>query len=127
MPSWVEQANNNPKIKTILKANIKEIKGDKLVKKIILDNGKQMDIDGVFIEVGSVPTKVLTENLGVKTDQAGYIAVNAAQETNIEGVYAAGDITNASNNFRQIITAASEGAIASLSIFQYVNQKKAKK
>jgi len=55
----------------------------------------------------------LTKKLGIKLDEEGYITVDPAQKTNVDGFYAAGDITINSNKFRQIITAASEGAVAS--------------
>ncbi len=55
----------------------------------------------------------MTKKLGIKLDEEGYITVDPAQKTNVDGFYAAGDITINSNKFRQIITAASEGAVAS--------------
>ena len=81
-----------------------------------------LKLDGLFIEIGSVPERKLPEQIGITTTKAGYIEVNPDQSTNVPGVFAAGDITTASNNFHQVITAAAEGGIAAESIFRYLNQ-----
>jgi len=65
----------------------------------------------------------LLRDLGLEINESGYIRVNSAQATNIPGVFAAGDITTSSNKFRQIITAAAEGAIAVLGVYNYLNKK----
>jgi thioredoxin reductase (NADPH) len=83
---------------------------------IVLDNewegSKEHKFDGIFIEIGSRPENAFFKNLGLELDQAGFIKTNPDQSTNIEGLFAAGDITTNSNGYRQIITACSEGAIA---------------
>ncbi len=66
----------------------------------------------MFIEIGSDPNVDLARDLGVATDDGGFITVGADMSTNIPGIYAAGDITDGSDKFRQVITAAAEGAIA---------------
>jgi thioredoxin reductase (NADPH) len=60
--------------------------------------------------------------MGVELDDLGYVKVSADQSTNMKGVFAAGDATTSSNRFRQIVTAASEGAIAANSILQYIQK-----
>ena len=75
-------------------------------------------MEGVFIEIGSVPGVVVAQELGVATDEQGYIIVAQDQSTNVENVYAAGDVTTGSNKFRQIITAVAEGAVATGSIYK---------
>ncbi|MCK5593665.1 MAG: thioredoxin-disulfide reductase [Candidatus Aenigmarchaeota archaeon] len=84
---------------------------------------KQIKLDGVFIEVGSTPTTVLAQELGIKLDEKGYIKVDPAQNTNTPGIFAAGDITTNSNYFRQVITAASEGSVAADSAFKFIREK----
>jgi thioredoxin reductase len=71
----------------------------------------------VFIEAGAVPPGTLIRNTGIETDRGGYIAIDEKGETNVSGFYAAGDVTTGSNGLRQIVTAASEGAIAAASIY----------
>ena len=77
----------------------------------------------MFVEIGTLPRKDLINNLNLETDDRGYIKVNSDQKTNQYGIWSAGDITTASNNFHQIITACSEGAIAAESIFKFLQQK----
>lgn len=120
---WVKRAEAAKNIEIIYSANVIEIKGEDKLREIILDNGKELEIESLFIEAGSMPNAVLTEDLGVKTNENGFIEVTQSQATNIEGVFAAGDITTGSNGFRQIITACSEGAIAALGALNYLNKK----
>ncbi|MCK5042863.1 MAG: FAD-dependent oxidoreductase, partial [Candidatus Aenigmarchaeota archaeon] len=94
------------------------------VKNVINNTEKEIKLQGVFIEVGSTPTTVMAKELGVNLDKAGYITVNSKQDTNIPGIFAAGDITTSSNYFRQIITAASEGSIAADSAFKFIKEEK---
>jgi thioredoxin reductase (NADPH) len=119
-PALVESIEKNPKIEIIIKANIKELKGENFLEAVELDTGKELKIEGLFIEIGAVPSIALAKELGVKTDKEGYIIIDSGQKTNVEGVYAAGDITTGSNNVKQIITAASEGTIAALSVFNHI-------
>jgi len=125
---WVEQVMNNKKIDVIFNTEIKELKGDEKLEKIVLDkpyqNNLELDVDGLFVEIGTVPQKVSIKELDLETNKNGYIKVSQDQKTNQQGIWAAGDITNGSNNFRQIITAASEGAIAAESIFKFLQSKK---
>jgi thioredoxin reductase (NADPH) len=116
-PYWVKQIEKTDNIDTIFNANIKEIKGTNMVDSIILDNNKEMKVDGVFVEIGSVPSTSLVTSIGVKLEKDGCIIVDKTQKTNINHIYAAGDITTNSNNMRQIITACAEGAIAAESAY----------
>ncbi|MBW2999628.1 FAD-dependent oxidoreductase [Candidatus Woesearchaeota archaeon] len=116
-PAWVKKIEENPKIEVVYKANVVEAKGEERLESVVLDNGKELKLDGLFVEIGSVPSNVLAMQLGVKKNDKDSIIVDEKQETNVKGVYAAGDITTGSNGFRQIITAASEGAIAVEAIF----------
>ena len=126
-PTFKDQMDKSDKINIIYNANITEIKGENKVEKIILDkevNGSnEMEVDGVFIEIGSDPNISLVAPLGVELDEKNYIKTNQNQSTNIEGFFAAGDITTNSNGFRQIITAASEGAIATLAVYEKIKSE----
>ena len=111
---------NNPRIELIYKTNIVEIKGDGSVKSVIFDNGKEFEIDGVFIEIGSLPNSDLAERIGVETNEKGEVKINRKSETNIPGIFAAGDVADAP--FKQAITGVSEGVIAAYSAFDYVKE-----
>jgi len=126
---WVEpfllnQLKDNPKLTIMSSTGLKEIKGDNKVKAIVTSKDKEIDVDGVFVDIGFIPPKKISEQLNLETDKFGYIKVDEAMKTNIEGVFAAGDITNASDNFRQLTTAASEGSIAANSVFNYLKSLK---
>jgi thioredoxin reductase (NADPH) len=110
-------------IELIMNMNITEFLGSKVLEKIRLDNNKELNIDGVFVEIGSIPSIDLTKDLGIKTDKNDLIEVNDKAETNINGVFAAGDVTSRAGEFKQIITSAAEGAIASRSILDYLQKK----
>jgi len=126
-PLVLERVENNPKIEIVYNTNIVKVSGEKKVESIEIDNeyqgSKEIKLDGVFIEAGSVPSVSLLKDLEINVDEAGYIIIDNDGSTNTKGVYAAGDITNGSNGLRQIITAASEGAIAATSIYKYLKEK----
>ena len=121
-PVWHDRIKKTENIEIINNSEITEIHGENVVTHVTLSNGDTLNTDGVFIEIGSVPNYALVENLGVKTDEQGYIEVNTEQETNVPGVFAAGDLTRGSIDFKQIVVAAAHGATAAFSAFQY--QKK---
>lgn len=124
---WVEAAKKMPNIEMILDNEVREIKGGKNVEEAILKNTYKdkgsLSVDGVFIEIGSIPDAGLARQLGVGLDERDYITVKPDQSTNIEGVFAAGEATSASNHYNQIVTAAAEGAIAAHSISQYLQKQ----
>lgn len=124
-PFWLDKIKGNKKIELMPNTNLTEIKGDKLVEEIVLDNpqNKKLPVQGVFIEIGSVPSLALAKEIGIEIDEQGYIKVKENQETNISGIFAAGDVTNNSNKFRQVIVAASEGAVAAGAVFKFLQNK----
>jgi len=98
---------------------VKAIAGDKKVEGVVTHNKKtgkddELPVDGVFISVGEVPNNELATQIGVTVDKNGYIITDKSQRTNIERVYAAGDITG---GVRQIVVACAEGAIAALAAY----------
>ena len=121
-PSWEDQIIKTGKIAMDCFEKIQEILGEDKVEGLIYEKAnqekKELQIQGVFIEIGSVPGVVVAKELGVQTDEQGYIVVAQDQSTVIENVYAAGDVTTGSNKFRQIITAVAEGAVASGSVYK---------
>ncbi|MBI4744212.1 MAG: FAD-dependent oxidoreductase [Actinobacteria bacterium] len=127
-PIIVESVEKNEKIEIIYKTNVTEIKGGKFVEELVLDNEYQgsnlLKVDGVFIEIGAEPNSKLALDLGVELDKTGYIDVDRKQKTNIEGVFAAGDITNATGELRQIITGCAQGVLAATSAYEYLKMKK---
>ncbi len=86
-----------------------------------LDNSKNIKVDGIFVEIGSVPDRNFLKQLNLETEE-DHIKVNKKQQTSIKGIYAAGDVTN--NPLKQIITAAAEGAIAASSAYEEIRKNK---
>jgi thioredoxin-disulfide reductase len=127
MPTWVERANSKAdKIIQIASNTLTKIEGTNTVEKVILEkefnNSNELLVDGVFVEIGAVPNSVLLDKLGVLIDDCKYIIVDQFQQTNVKGIFAAGDITTNSGKFAQIITASNEGAIASFTAFKYLKK-----
>lgn len=83
----------------------------------------RLALDGLFLEIGQIPNTTLTQPLGIKTSPEGYIITDNQGKTSVEGVWAAGDITNKPIDFRQVITAAAEGATCVRSIHQWLQKK----
>lgn len=86
------------------------------------DRSRLLKVQGVFIEIGLMPTIGLTKGLGLDLTDDGYIKVRVDRTTNLPGVFAAGDIARVegSLHFRQIINSASEGAEAAAAVYQYL-------
>ncbi|MBA7622049.1 Thioredoxin reductase [subsurface metagenome] len=110
----------NKKIEIIYKTNVVEIKGEGNVKFIVFDNDKEFYVDGVFVEIGSIPNSDLAKKIGVETNEKGEIKINRKSETNVPGIFAAGDVADAP--FKQAITGVAEGVIAAYSAFDYVKE-----
>lgn len=119
-PILIEQAEKNPKIEMIYKAEVAKIIGTKFVEKIVLKNGKEMPMEGVFVEIGGIPSTGLAKKIGVKLDENSFIITDANMQTNIPGVFAAGDITN--TPLAQIVTACGDGAKAAYSAFHFLKK-----
>jgi thioredoxin reductase len=117
-------AEENKKIEIIHEANVIEFQGKERLEKVILDREynkqKEILVDGVFIEIGSDPDISYAKDLGITTDEQGYVKINKDGSTSVSGVWAAGDLTDGSDKFRQVITAAAEGAIAARSAYQWL-------
>lgn len=120
-PLVVERLEKNKKIEIVYNANVKKINGDNFIKSIELDTGKELKLDGLFIEIGAVPALAITKGLNLKTDKEGYIVVDREQSTGVEGVYAAGDISN--NSLKQVVTATAEGSVAAFSAYLHLKER----
>jgi thioredoxin reductase (NADPH) len=123
-PFWVDEVDKKDNIEFVLSTNVLEIQGDQKVTGIKLDkpfNGSDvLDVDGVFIEIGSTPATSLAEKLGCELDERKHLKVNPDMSTTVTGIFGAGDVTGGSNHFAQFATAAGEGAIAANSVFSYL-------
>ncbi len=120
-----ESADPSSPIEILYNSHVVAIEGNDKLNSITVENcvtkeNKKLDVDGLFIAIGRKPDTELLE--GVELDKNGYIITNEKMGTNIAGVYAAGDVRQ--KQLRQIITACSDGAIASVNINEYILQYK---
>ena len=110
-----KKVKENPKIKIMFNSEITEIMGDKVVEKVKIKNNKtgqvsEMPVDGVFVAIGNIPNTKLFKNIDL--DEAGFVKIHDHYLTNIDGVFAAGDIHD--SHYKQAITAAGYGCAAAL-------------
>ncbi|MGL4669663.1 MAG: NAD(P)/FAD-dependent oxidoreductase [Methanobacteriaceae archaeon] len=117
-------------IDIIFNSTVKEIKGNQLIKSVVLSNivdgtEKEIDVDGIFIAIGDEPLNQLAKDLNCDLDTGNYIRTDKNQRTYINGVvypyvYSAGDITG---GVKQWVVACGEGAVAATSAFDDLNLK----
>lgn len=126
-PSLQDVIRQNEKIKLVPCSGVAEIRGDGKVSGIICNEGEgeckdciETPVSGVFIEIGSVPGIEIAKQIGVEADEDSYIIVKSDQSTNIDGIFAAGDVTTGSNKLRQLITSVAEGAIAASTVYNKI-------
>ena len=111
------------KIEIHWNSQLKEVIGEDVVEKIILDSGKELSLEGVFIAIGHKPnTDMFINQLDMKN---GYISINSGlngnvTETSVEGVFAAGDV--ADSIYRQAITSAGFGCMAALDAQKFLEE-----
>lgn len=121
-----DRAAKNEKIEFVLNSVVCEIQGQDLVNNLILKNTKtdemfNLAVDGVFPYIGITPN---VENISgqITQDKAGFIITDETMKTSIDGVFAIGDVRK--TPLRQVITAASDGAIAGVYAVKYIESLK---
>ena len=122
---YQERVFTHPKIKLLWNSVIQEIKGDSIVKSIVVKNVKtgevsEHPIDGVFLFVGLSPRTQFLRGL-VDMDEEGYILTDGNGQTSVKGIFAAGDCRK--KLVRQIATAVGDGATAACSTEKYLELK----
>lgn len=119
-----ERAMRNNKIKFHWDSTVVDIKGDQKMRQVVLKNiktgeEKTLDVAGLFVAIGHEPnTKLFKKQIDL--DDEGYIVLKNKTHTNIEGVFAAGDVHD--RNYRQAITAAGFGCMAAIDVDKYLTE-----
>jgi thioredoxin reductase (NADPH) len=113
------------KVEILGNMELKEIKGDIKVKSVVLinkatGNEKEIDTDGIFLQLEGVPNSQIARESGIKVDKGGYIIVDDKGRTNIDRVYAIGDITTSPNKL--VVTAAAQAAVAAFDVLEHVEK-----
>ncbi len=116
---------DNKKIEIIYRTNLKEIKGEKNVKSVVLDNpyngSTEFALDAIFVAIGHNVLSELAKNLGVKLNAKNEIIIDRESKTNISGVFAAGDCVD--TVFKQAITGVGEAVSASYSAYEHIKKE----
>lgn len=118
-----DKVNKSTNSSFIYGALTKEIKGNRLVDSIIYTQegeNKELKVDGVFVQIGLLPNASFIDS--VDKNEFGEIIVDSENNTSVEGIFAAGDVTNVFE--KQIIIAAGDGSKAALAAFKYIAKKK---
>ena len=120
----VDELNRTPNVTQLLETNVVELKGTDGLEGIALDrplNGsRELTVDGIFIEIGADPRADIPKELGIHLNDEDEVIVDRDMRTNVPGIFAAGDLTNASGDLKQTITAAAQGAIAASTAYKYI-------
>jgi thioredoxin reductase (NADPH) len=121
-----ERVAAEPKIKIILDTVVEEITGTQTIEKIKVRNinssaAEEISVDGVFIFIGWTPNTKFLMNNKIALDEKGYILTDEQMKTAIDGIYACGDVRKKS--LRQVVTAVSDGATASVSAHHYIESQ----
>ncbi|MBI9032841.1 MAG: FAD-dependent oxidoreductase [Bacteroidales bacterium] len=123
----VNDAKENKKIEFVMESKIVQFHGDESLRKVTVEHlptGKRTDVavEGCFIFIGYDPNTSFLENTGLELNTRKEIISNELMQTNIEGVFVAGDSRN--KKYRQITTAVNDGTIAALEAVNYVFEKR---
>jgi len=118
-----ERAMNEPKIEFVWDNVVTQIEGDGVLRQVSLKNTGDarisvLEVAGVFVAIGSEPNSAVWRGL-LSLDEGGYIITNELMETKVPGVFAAGDVRH--NSARQAISAAGDGATASISAQRFLS------
>ena len=119
-----ERALNNNKIKFHWDSAVTDIKGDQKMQQAVIKNlktgeAKTLNAGGLFVAIGHEPNTKLFKSQ-IELDDEGYVILKNKTHTNIEGVFAAGDVHD--RNYRQAITAAAFGCMAAIDVDKYLTE-----
>jgi len=128
--SLVNDINMKTNVKVVWNTEIQEVKGDKQVRSAVLLDTKsgqtnEVPIDALFVQVGEAPNSQIAQASGLEVDEHGYVKIDIRQQTNLPGVFAAGDITN--HPVKQVGTAVGQGITAALEAYAFIRRPYYKK
>ena len=122
MISMVKEKSN---VEIIYNSNVTKLNGEDTLNSIEITNNdvsiKNVEVSGLFIAIGRIPENDIFKDL-IELDNNGYIKADENCHTNIDGIYVCGD--NRTKKLRQLVTATSDGAIASTEAIKYINNLK---
>lgn len=112
------------KIEFVLNSVVKVLNGEDKLTSVVVENKidktlREIPVDGLFVAIGRRPDTSLIQDI-ITLDENGYIITDENMRTNIDGVYAVGDVRQ--KRLRQIVTACSDGAISAVDIIDYISK-----
>lgn len=119
----VKRVRKSGLVDLILNGEVVAIKGRHRVEKVVVQQeGRRLEkeVDDIIVAIGLLPDVEAFKNMRLRTDERGFILTDRSQRTNVEGVFAVGDITHV--GLRLITVAAAHGAIASHHIYSYLRR-----
>jgi thioredoxin reductase (NADPH) len=126
-PVNLQKVKSSKNIEIINNTNVTEVFGKERVEGVVLDKSykknKNLNLDAVFVAIGHEVLSGLAENLNVKLNNKKEIIINhKTSETNVSGVYAAGDVTD--KQFKQLITGVADACTAAYSAYEFLGKEK---
>jgi thioredoxin reductase (NADPH) len=121
----LEKLEEKENVELIYNAVPKKLIGKNKLDSLELDiKGKKrnVELDGIFIEIGSVPLAKFAKELNLKLDEKGYIVVDENMNTSVKGLFGAGDITN--QKLKQVVVASGQGSIAAKNAYEFLKTLK---
>ena len=115
---WVDKAKKRDNIEFVLNEEVKEVTGKMFVEEIVLKSGKTLKADWFFVAIWTIPNIDLVDGMNLEQDDEWCLVVDKRQETSLEWLYAAGDVTTNSNKFRQTIMSAAEWCLVAHSVHE---------
>jgi thioredoxin reductase (NADPH) len=125
----IKDLEKQGKVEIMWNTDVKEIKGETLMKSVSFLNNKtnkisDLELSGLFIEIGMIPQTEVIKGL-VDLDERGQIVIDQGCNTSVPGIFAAGDVTI--SPYKQLVTSAGEGCKAALSAYAYIQKTQGKK
>ena len=125
-PANLRQLAEAQNVESVFNTNVTELTGKDGLEGVVLDNpldgSTELALNGIFMELGADPRVDLANQLGVRLDEKDEIVVDKHMRTNVHGVFAAGDVTNASGELKQTIVAAAHGALAATGAYDELTE-----
>ena len=118
---FLDELKTKDNVDILLNSRVKSINGEKSVTSVTLDDGRELELDGVIINIGYNPITEPIKDI-LEPNQYGYIEVDWKCMTNLPGLFAAGDVVF--NPYKQLVISASDGAKAAVGAYDYISTTK---
>ncbi len=120
-PIRIKEIEQRDNIEPVFEVNVERLIGEDRLEAVKLDNSERIDMDGLFIEIGSIPNSGLAEDHDIEMTEGGYIKTDEERRTATSGIYAAGDVID--SPLKQAITAAGQGSEAAATAYEELKEQ----